>query len=145
MRPMWPPLESVLRCLGQGQRTCPVPCSVSHDWRLVRVVMQCRGKLRTFLQLVILQPEFLGHFSPVLRIKEVVRASLKWVCLYLGFQTRHPGHPDQLLFVIPPVPIMTEKDKKGNDHKLKTSLRRALLLHNKCLFLFNDIIVLVRD
>lgn len=53
-----------------------------------------------------------GHPSPVLRVKVVEDAPFRRPVL-LEDRMRHPRDPDLLLYVIPPVPVLPEREMRG--------------------------------
>lgn len=55
---------------------------------------------------------YLGHFSPVQAVEEVVGPSFVGVGLQRGLHAGGPGDPNPLFFMVPPVPVEPE-DRDG--------------------------------
>ena len=87
------------------------PMLVSRRCWHVGVVMKCLRQRWPIFQLVVLQVKFLGHFPPVVGVKEVVGASLRRVRFVHGLHARRSCHPHSLLFVVPPVPVVPAKGR----------------------------------
>lgn len=87
------------------------PMLVSRCCWHVGVVMKCLRQRWPIFQLVVLQVKFLGHFPPVVGVKEVVGASLRRVRFVHGLHARRSCHPHSLLFVVPPVPVVPAKGR----------------------------------
>ena len=82
---------------------------MSYDGVRRHVVVERRGQMRALFQLVIVEVEILGHLAPAMTVKVVVDAPLIGAGLDLRLHAGTPRDPDPLVFVIPPVSVVSVK------------------------------------
>ena len=89
--------------------------SVRNHWICWHVMMKRCGQVRTLFKFVVIEVELFGDFAPSMTIKVVVDSSLVGTGFDLWFHAWTSCDPHPLVFVIPPVSVVSVRIKKYMD------------------------------